>query len=190
MKENDELWETITADASAFAGLTTEGGSELSDLIRQANSVNKEIAANEEQLRALKRKRDHYLHDLIPAKMSEVGMDKVQVDGNTVSLHTFVSARMPQDPMEKQVALQHLRAVGAGDFVKNTVSVSFGLRQDNQAKSFEADLSDRGLDPESKTWVEPMTLKKLIKERVANSQEIDLEIFNAHIGTVAKIKGA
>jgi 3-dehydroquinate synthetase len=190
MKENDELWETITADASAFAGLTTEGGSELSDLIRQANSVNEEIAANEEQLRALKRKRDHYLHDLIPAKMSEVGMDKVQVDGNTVSLHTFVSARMPQDPMEKQVALQHLRAVGAGDFVKNTVSVSFGLRQDNQAKSFEADLSDRGLDPESKTWVEPMTLKKLIKERVANSQEIDLEIFNAHIGTVAKIKGA
>ena len=35
-----------------------------------------------------------------------------------------------------------------------------------------------------------MTLKKLIRERVENRQEIDLEIFNAHIGQKAKIKGA
>jgi hypothetical protein len=35
-----------------------------------------------------------------------------------------------------------------------------------------------------------MTLKKLIKERAENGQEIDLELFNAYIGTVAKIKGA
>ena len=35
-----------------------------------------------------------------------------------------------------------------------------------------------------------MTLKKLIRERVEANQEIDLEIFNAHIGQVAKIEGA
>ena len=190
MSKNDELWETITTDASVFAGLTTEGGSELSGLIRQLNDVTKDLSLVEESVRALKRKRDRYVYDLIPAKMQEVGLDKVGVGSNTVSLHPFVSATMPKDPMEKQVALQHLRRIGAGDFVKNTISVSFGLQQDNQAKSFEADLSDRGLEPESKTWVEPMTLKKLIKERVENNQEIDLELFNAYIGTVAKVKGA
>ena len=35
-----------------------------------------------------------------------------------------------------------------------------------------------------------MTLKKIIKEYVGNGKEIDLEIFNASVGTVAKIKGA
>ena len=190
MPKNDDLWETITADASVFVGLTTEGGSELSDLVGQAAKLNQKVRAAEDEVRTLKRKRDSYLYDLIPAKMREVGMDKVEVKGNTVSLHPFVSATMPKDPMEKQVALQHLRSVGAGDFVKNTVSVNFGLRQDNEAKSFEADLHDRGLEPESKTWVEPMTLKKLIRERVEGNQEIDLELFNAYIGTVAKIKGS
>jgi len=189
MSTND-VWETITADASAFEGLTTEGGSELSDLVRQIGRVNKEVSALDEQLKALKRKRDHYIYDLIPAKMQETGLDKVVVGDNTVSLSTFVSCTMPKDPMQKQVALQHLRSIGAGDFIKNTVSVDFGVSQDDEAKSFQADLSDRGLQPESKTWVEPMTLKKLIKERAENGQEIDLELFNAYIGTVAKIKGA
>ena len=130
MSKNDDLWETITADASVFVGLTTEGGSELSDLVGQAAKLNQKVRAAEDEVRTLKRKRDSYLYDLIPAKMREVGMDKVEVKGNTVSLHPFVSATMPKDPMEKQVALQHLRSVGAGDFVKNTVSVNFGLRQE------------------------------------------------------------
>ena len=35
-----------------------------------------------------------------------------------------------------------------------------------------------------------MTLKKLAKERLQAGQEFDIELFNAYIGTVAKIKGA
>jgi hypothetical protein len=53
----------------------------------------------------------------------------------------------------------------------------------------QADLEEQGFETVAKTWVEPQTLKKLIRERVENKDEIDLEIFNAHIGTVAKIKG-
>jgi hypothetical protein len=96
---------------------------------------------------------------------------------------------MPKDPLQREVALTHLRDIGAGDFIKNVVSVSFGISQDNRARSLYSDLEDAGLYPEDKTWVEPSTLKKLIRERVENNQEIDLEIFKAHIGTVAKIKG-
>ena len=58
------------------------------------------------------------------------------------------------------------------------------------AKSVQADLEEQGHDTTAKTWIEPMTLKKLLRERVENNEEINLEIFNAHIGTVAKIKGA
>ena len=140
----EEVWDEIEADASKFDALTTEAGSELSEMIRILSDVTSAISKAEESVKSLKKSRDRYLHDLIPGKMAEMGLDKVEVDGNKVSLQTFVSGTMPKDPLETS----------------------------------------------SKTWVEPMTLKKLIRERVEANQEIDLDIFNAHVGTIAKIKGA
>jgi hypothetical protein len=45
------------------------------------------------------------------------------------------------------------------------------------------------MDVGQETKIEPSTLKKLIRERYENGQDINLEMFNAQIGTVAKIKG-
>ena len=179
----EEVWDEIEADASKFDALTTEAGSELSEMIRILSDVNSAISKAEESVKSLKKSRDRYLHDLIPGKMAEMGLDKVEVDGNKVSLQTFVSGTMPN------WALNHLREIGAGDFIKNDVSVSFGVTQDNVAKDLAADLENKGYETSSKTWVEPMTLKKLIRERVEANQEIDLEMFNAHVGQVAKIEG-
>ena len=187
---NDDVWSAIEADASLFEGLTTEMGGELSDLIREVIETDKQVAGAEEELKALKKRRDSYLFDLIPAKMQEVGMDKVVVEGHTVSLSTFVSATLPKDPIQRDLAFSHLRDIGCSDFIKNEVKVSFGITEDNIAKDVQASLEERGLDTTAKTWVEPMTLKKMVRERVENNQEIDLDIFNAHIGTIAKIKGA
>ena len=97
---------------------------------------------------------------------------------------------MPKDPLQRELALSHLREIGCEDFIKNEIIVSFGVKEDNRARSMQQDLEEQGFSPSSRTWVEPMTLKKLIRERVEASQSIDLEIFNANIGTVAKIKGA
>ena len=188
-KIKDDVWKTITADANAFEGLSTEGGKELSDLVRHATSLSKSIETLEEEVKSLKAKRQTYLFDLIPAKMSEMGMDKVVVDGNSVSLASFVQATMPKDPIDKEKAIGHLRDIGAGDFIKNQVQVLFGINEDNKARSIQADLDEQGLDTTARTWVEPATLKKLVKERVQQNQEIDLELFNAFVGQVAKIKG-
>ena len=185
----ENLWDAIEADADAFEGLTTGASTELAALIRQVGQVQTEIISADESLKLLKRKRDRYLHDLIPAKMQETGLDKVVVGGNSVSLSTFVSGTMPRDPLQRDIALSHLREIGASDFIKNEVSVSFPVSEDNRARAMQADLEDQGFDTAAKTWDEPQTLKKLIRERVESGQEIDLEIFNAHIGTIAKIKG-
>ena len=184
-----KIWDAIEADASAFDALTTEGGGELSQMIRVVSEINQSVKSAEESLKLLKQNRDRYLYEFIPAKFSEMGIDKVEVDGNKVSLRSFVSGTMPKDPIAKQNALDHLREIGAGDFIKNDVSISFGVSEDNRAKSLVVDLEDKGFDTSSKTWVEPMTLKKLIRERVESNQEIDLDIFNAHVGQVAKIEG-
>jgi len=188
MSEED-LWNTIEADAEAFKDLTTEAGTELAALIRQFGTVQSEMWRTEEKLKVLRQQRDRYLHDLIPSKMQETGLDEAKVDGNRVSLSTFVSGTMPKDPMQRDIALSHLREIGASDFIKNVVSVSFPVSEDNRARAMQADLEDKGFETAAKTWVEPSTLKKLIRERVEAGQEIDLEIFNANIGTIARIKG-
>ena len=190
MSEREDLWSNIEADADAFKDLTTEGGSELSSLIRQASQARAELSSAEEKVKALRQGLNHFLFDLIPAKMHETGLDKVVVGTNTVRLETFVQATMPKDPLQRDIALSHLREVGAADFIKNEVSVSFPVSEDNRAKAMQADLEGKGFDTTAKTWVEPSTLKKLIRERVEAGQEIDLEIFSAYIGTIARIKGA
>ena len=186
----DEVLSAIEADAEAFSNLTTEAGTELSEMIKQTLHLNNAIDKSEQAVKTLKRQRERYLFELIPAKMQEVGMDKVEVDGNSVSLSTYVSGTLPKDPLQRDEAFRHLRDIGCSDFIKNEVTVAFSVTEDNKAKSVQADLEEQGLDTSARTWVEPMTLKKLIRERVENSQDIDLDIFNAHIGTIAKIKGA
>ena len=108
---NQDVLESIKADASAFEGLTTEAGGELSDLIRQALSTEKAFTQAEEATKTLKKQLDRYLFELIPAKMQEVGMDKVEVDGHSISLSTFVFGTLPKDPLQRDVAFSHLRAI-------------------------------------------------------------------------------
>jgi len=187
---DDKLWDQITADAGAFDGLTMEAGTELSDLIRGAGQVEAQISAKEEELKQLKKDHEKLVFDLIPGRMNEMGMQKVEVDGNSVTLSTFVSARMPKDPAERSSALNHLRDQGFSDFIKNEVQVSFGINEDDKAQQLQQDLDARGHQTTSRVWVEPQTLKKLIREDMENGHKIDGEIFNTYIGTVAKIKGA
>ena len=186
---NEEIWKQAEADADKFKDLSTQGGKDLSDLIKQASTVNKQIDVLEEEVKMLKQKKNSYLFDLIPAKMAEMGMDKVEVDGNAVSLSTFVSATMPKDPIQREQAISHLRDIGASDFIKNEVTVKFGVNEDNRARSIQSELEEKGMDTTARVWVEPSTLKKLVRERVENNQRIDMELFNAHVGQIAKIKG-
>jgi hypothetical protein len=186
---SEDIWDEIEADASAFDKLTTKSGGELSELIRHVSAVKFDLAELEGRVKQLKERRDHCLFTLIPEKMQETGLDKVVVGDNTVSLSVFVSGTMPKDPIQRDIAMTHLRDIGASDFIKNEVSVSFGVKEDNRAKAMQADLEANGFEPVSKTWVEPMTLKKLIRERVEANQEIDLELFNASMRTFAKITG-
>tara|TARA_R100000315_G_C5228896_1_gene139845 strand:+ start:1473 stop:2042 length:570 start_codon:yes stop_codon:yes gene_type:complete len=186
---SESVLDAIKAESEKFADLTTEGGSELSDLIAEANKLKGGIEDVEEQTKKAKAQLNKYLFELIPAKMAEMGLDKVEADGHTVSLKQFVSATMPKDPTEKAMALQYLRDIGKGDFIKNDVSISFGVSEDAKAVSLQAELEGNGFQTTAKTWVEPQTLKKMLRESIENGETVDLERFNAYLGTTAVIKG-
>ena len=190
---NDDLWKAIEADgqadADAFENLTTEGATELASMVRHLISLQSELVEAEQKVKDLKSKVMNYTHDRIPAKMQETGLDEVKVGDNKISLATYVNGTMPKDPLQRDIALAHLRNIGASDLIKNQMSVGFAVKEDNKARAVAEDLRKAGHDPVSKTWVEPQTLKKLIRERTEKGQEIDLELFNASMGMYAKIKG-
>ncbi len=188
MSETSVL-DAIKAESNKFTELTTEGGGELSDLIAQANELKANIENIEEKTKSAKTQLNKYLFELIPAKMAEMGLDKVEADGHTVSLKQFVSATMPKDPTEKAMAFDYLRSIGKGDFIKNDVSISFGVSEDDKAVKLQAELEGHGYQTSSKTWVEPQTLKKMLRESIENGEKIELERFNAYLGTTAVIKG-
>ena len=190
---NDDLWKAIEADgqadADAFENLTTEGATELASMVRHLISLQSELVEAEQKVKDLKSKVMRYTHDRIPAKMQETGLDEAKVGGNKISLATYVNGTMPKDPLQRDIALAHLRNIGASDLIKNQMSVGFAVKEDNKARAVAEDLRKAGHDPVLKTWVEPSTLKNLIRERTEKGQEIDLELFNASMGMYAKVKG-
>jgi len=180
------LFEQMEADAGAFDTVTTESGSNLSNLIRQAQHQQELLEQYEQAAKDAKKEFQRITRELIPAEMIEMGMDRVDVDGNTVSLNQFVYASIPE--ARKQEAFNFLRSIGEDDIIKNEVKVNFGRGQDNQAGAFFDDCRQQGLDPDQRQSVHPSTLKAWIKDKLGSGTEIDLDMFGAYVGTEAKIK--
>lgn len=180
------LFEQMEADASAFDEIKTEGGSKLSDLIREAQRQSALQEDHEQAAKDAKKEYQRIVRELIPAEMEAMGMERVDVDGNSVSLNPFVYASIPAS--RKEEAFNFLRSIGEDDIIKNEVTVNFGKGQDNRAGAFFDDCNQQGLDPSQKQSVHPMTLKGWIKERMASGEDIDLDMFGAYVGTEAKIK--
>lgn len=180
------LFDEMEADASAFDEVKTEAGAKLSDLIREAQRQSALQEEHEQGAKDAKKEYHRITRELIPAEMEAMGLERVDVDGNSISLQQFVYASIPAT--RKEEAFHFLRSIGEDDIIKNEVVVQFGRGQDNQAGAFFDDCSQQGLDPAQKQSIHPMTLKGWLKTRMEQGQETDLDLFGAYVGTEAKIK--
>jgi hypothetical protein len=122
----------------------------------------------------------------IPALMDEMGVDRIDVDGVTVTRKMMVHASIPVD--RKEEAFSWLREQGLDDIIKNDVSISFGKGEDNVAGDVVGLLQERGFDPQTKTHIHPSTLKAFVKERLENGKPIDLDMFGAFVANAAEIR--
>jgi len=185
MSDVFSLFEEEAVNADKFDTVGKEGASELSNLIRRSIQIDQEIKDAEQHLKDLKFKKRKVNEEDIPMLMEEMGMDRVDVDGNKVTLRQFVHARITEDKRDE--AFGFLRSIGEADIIKNDVTVSFSAGQDNQAGAVVDDLRNQGLEPAQKTHIHPMTLKSWVKNRIESGQEIDFDTFGVFVGTEAKI---
>jgi hypothetical protein len=181
-----ELFEDMFEAADALETVDTEVGKNLSSLVRNLRAVEQQIFEAEQHLKTLKREKERLEIEAIPGLMSEMGVERVDVDGATVSVKMKVHASIPVARREE--AFAWLRSEGLDDIIKNDVILTFGKGEDNIAGDVVGMLQDRGFDPETKTHIHSSTLRAFVKERVENGKPIDLDMFGAFVADTAEIK--
>ena len=182
----DDIFEDYFDEGDALSQINTGTGQQLSDLVRKLRSVEKDIEDAEQHLKALKQEKHKLSVENIPVLMDEMGMERIDVDGVTVSRKMIVHASIPVE--RKEEAFAWLRENGLDDIIKNDVTCSFGKGEDNVAGDVVGLLQERGFDPKTKTHVHPSTLKAFVKERVTDGKPIDLDMFGAYINNAAEIR--
>ena len=182
----EDIFDDIFDTSQALAGVDAEVGKSLSQLVKQVTQLDKKIDDWEGQIKILKDQRKRITHDRIPGLMDEMGVEKIEVEGATVSCKPVVHASIPVP--RKEEAFAWLRENGLDGIIKNDVVVTFGKGEDNIAGNLVGQLQEKGFDPRTKTHIHASTLKAFVKERVTAGKHIDLDMFGAFVQTAAEIK--
>ncbi len=159
----------------------------LADQVESLEKVVSTIEAAEENIKLLKKKRDHISGDIIPTMMSEMGLAELKLhDGSHLKVSTTYRATITE--ANKETAFNWLRDNGLGDIIKNEILVSFGRNEDNKAADYAELAKGQGFQPTQKMKVEPMTLKALVRERIEAGKEMPTEIFGVFSENKTTIK--
>ena len=182
----NDIFEDYFNEADAVADIDVGTGKQLSQLVRNLRTVEKDIEDAETHLKSLKQEKHKLSVENIPALMDEMGVERLDVDGMTVERKMIVAASIPV--ANKEQAFDWLRSNGLDDIIKNDITVSFGKGEDNVAGDVIGMLRDKGFDPKTKTHVHPSTLRAFVRERIVDGKPIDLDLFGAFISNTAVIK--
>ena len=159
----------------------------LADQVERLELCDDRIADIENDLKMMKKKRDHISGEVIPTMMSEMGLAELKLqDGSHLKVSTTYRATITE--ANKETAFNWLRENGLGDIIKNEILVSFGRNEDNKAADYAELAKGQGFQPTQKMKVEPMTLKALVRERIEAGKEMPTEIFNVFVGNKTTIK--
>ena len=165
----------------------TDNIQSLADQVERLEGVMTTIEKAEENLKLLKKNRDHISGEVIPTMMSEMGFAELKLnDGSFLKVSTSYKAHISE--ANKEAAYNWLRNNGLGDIIKNEISVSFGRNEDNKAADYANLAKGQGLQPTQKMKVEPMTLKALVRERIEAGKEMPTEIFGVFSENKTTIK--
>jgi uncharacterized small protein (DUF1192 family) len=175
-------------DAQALE-ISNESLSSVADLGKQAILIEKEIEDMEAVVAEKKEALRNLTDERLPAALLEIGMSKfVMADGSVIQVKPFYSASIPAD--KRGEAYEWLRRNGYDDIIKNTVSVRFGRKEDQEAGELISLIRQQGLIPDQAEKIEPQTLKAWVREMVEQGTEFPTDLFGAYVGQKAKIDRA
>ena len=158
----------------------------LSDEVIKLQQLEKNIKAKEQDLKSLKETAEKISVEVIPTLMGEMSLSSLKLaDGSSVEIKKIYGASIPVE--KREAAFNWLRNNDLGDIIKNEITVSFGMNEDNKAADYANLAQSQGFQPTQKLKVEPMTLKALVRERIEAGKEMPTDIFNVFVGNRTKI---
>ena len=161
--------------------------SDITDSCNKLLETQKKIEATEEELKKLKDVETTLSEQTIPNLMQQAGVELIKLEGGiSVEVKPFYSARIPASKSEE--AFQWLRDNGHGDLIKNQVSLEFGMKQDNEAKSIVEELKSKGLPVKQKTTVHPSSLRGFVREQIQDlGKDVPADLFGTYVANKTKI---
>jgi hypothetical protein len=122
MELMSDIFEDYLDEGDALSQVNTGTGSQLSDLVRKLRNIESQMEDAEQHLKALKADKHKLSTENIPALMDEMGVERLDVDGVTVSRKMIVHASIPAD--RKEEAFTWLRDNNLDDIIKNDVTLA------------------------------------------------------------------
>ena len=158
----------------------------LADQVKNLRNLEDQLKVDEELLKNKKRDIEKISGEIIPTLLSEMGLSSLKLaDGSAVEVKPYYAANI--SIKNREAAYNWLRSNNLGDIIKNNITVSFGMNEDNKAAEYANLAQSQGFQPTQKLKVEPMTLKALVRERIEKGVEMPMDIFNVFVGNRTKI---
>ena len=174
-------------EAESIVKIDVAMSSDITNSCNKLLETQKKIEATEEELKKLKDVETTLSEQTIPNLMQKAGVELIKLEGGiSVEVKPFYSARIPASKSEE--AFQWLRDNGHGDLIKNQVSLEFGMKQDNEAKSIVEELKSKGLPVKQKTTVHPSSLRGFVREQIQDlGKDVPAELFGTYVANKTKI---
>jgi hypothetical protein len=168
---------------------------EIRRLVAAARDKLQEIEDAEARLSDLKAEYRDLVETEIPDKMSEHGVNRIDLDpdGNKpaveAKLRSYVAASIAAEWPEERRAAAFAALVkhGAGSLIKTDVKFSFGKGQSDKAKALA--LAYQQYNPEIKEAVHHASLTAWLKEQVEGGEPTPpLDVIGGRVGSKVEIK--
>jgi|TARA_R100000654_G_scaffold43616_2_gene69824 hypothetical protein len=174
-------------EAESIVKIDVAMSSDITNSCNKLLETQKKIEATEEELKKLKDVETTLSEQTIPNLMQKAGVELIKLEGGvSVEVKPFYSARIPASKSEE--AFQWLRDHGHGDLIKNQVSLEFGMKQDNEAKSIIEELKSKGLPVKQKTTVHPSSLRGFVREQIQDlGKDVPADLFGTYVANKTKI---
>ena len=174
-------------EAESIVSIDTGMSSDIAESCNKLLETQKQIESAEEELKKLKDVETTLSEQTIPNLMQKAGVELIKLEGGvSVEVKPFYSARIPASKSEE--AFQWLRDHGHGDLIKNQVSLEFGMKQDNEAKSIIEELKSKGLPVKQKTTVHPSSLRGFVREQIQDlGKDVPADLFGTYVANKTKI---
>ena len=174
-------------EAESIVSIDTGMSSDIAESCNKLLDVQKKISTAEEEMKKLKEVETTLSEQTIPNLMQQAGLSLLKLaDGSSVEVKPFYSARIPASKSDE--AFNWLRENGHGDLIKNQVSLEFGMKQDNEAKSIIEELKAKGLPVKQKTTVHPSSLRGFVREQIQDlGKDVPADLFGTYVANKTKI---